>query len=194
MWLHQRVIAATAIALTAGLAVLAPSPASAQPTFAVAHPGGAHTKILVKTCSPTRSETRTPVGPAFRPVFGYAPGFYPRGPYFWDDAYGYPYYQRPVSVTQNAALQIDYVNITPSTMQTIDFGLIANGKLVAEVRDVGTFSPNIEIKHSFGLNPNVFPLSTALPQCVPLRITYKDQATWVNPHLPALQRAIYETP
>jgi hypothetical protein len=195
MWMHQRVVAAAAaIALTAGTAALEPSMAAAQPTYAHAshhgHGNGASSKILVKTCSPTRSETRSPVGPRF----GYTPGFYPGGPYFWDDAYGYPYYQRPVVVNHSASLQIDYVNITPQTMETIDFGLIANGRLVAEVRDVGTFSPNIEIKHAFGLNPNVFPLRTALPQCVPLRITYRDQATWVNPHLPRLQRAIYESP
>ncbi|MGZ6181959.1 MAG: hypothetical protein ACXWNV_07900 [Vulcanimicrobiaceae bacterium] len=29
--------------------------------------------------------------------------------------------------------------------------LIARGHLVAEVRDVGTFSPNVEIKHAFDL-------------------------------------------
>ena len=56
--------------------------------------------------------------------------------------------------------------------QPIEFGLVARGTLIAEVRDVGKFSPNIEIKHSFGLSPNVFPIGTGLPQCVALRVTY----------------------
>jgi hypothetical protein len=148
----------------------------------------AHAKrIDVKTCHASRSVTTTP-------TYGYLPGYYPRSRYFWDDVYGFPYYQRPLTVNESGSLQIDYVNVTPSVMRTIDFGLVANGRLVAEVRDVGTFSPGVEIKHTFGLDPNVFPLGTALPQCVPLRITYHDQATWVNPHLPALQRGLYATP
>ena len=186
MLTSHRSIAAVAVAI----AVTAAAPAGAQMPMHVAnsHVAPAGRKIAVNTCSPTRSVTRS------GPPIGFVPGFYPGGPYFWDDAYGYPYYQTPVSLNESASLQIDYVNVTPVTMETIEFGLIANGRLVAEVRDVGTFSPNIEIKHSFGLNPNVFPLSTALPQCVPLRITYKDRATWVNPHLPALQRQIYASP
>ena len=171
-------VAGAAVILTAAAGVL---PASAQ-QFAQQH------HINVKTCQPTKSVTTSapmmPYGP------GYAPGFY-RGGAYWDDVYGYPYYQAPVVVNQSAQLKIDYVNITKQVMESIDFGLIANGRLVAEVRDVGTFSPGAEIKHVFGLSPNVFPLQTALPQCVPLRITYKDQATWVNPHLPALQQALY---
>ena len=69
-------------------------------------------------------------------------------------------------------------------MTDIEFGLVANGRLVAEVRDVGTFSPGAEIKHQFGLNPNVFPLQTALSRCVPLRIIFADGTTWKNGHLP----------
>ena len=144
----------------------------------------AEQRIAIKRCEPSRSVTTTP-------AYGFTPAFYPRGRYYWDDVYGFPYYQRPVAVNESGTLAIDYVNVTPTVMRSIEFGLIANGRLVAEVRDVGTFSPNVEIKHQFGLNPNVFPLSTALARCVPLRITYADQATWVNPRLPALRRQIY---
>jgi hypothetical protein len=169
--------AALAVALGAG--------AQAAPALAVTSPH-AHV-IAIKKCSPTQTTTAQPIG--------FSPGFYPLGPrYYWDDVYGYPYYQRPVALNSSGSLAIDYVNVTPFTAHTIEFGLIANGRLVAEVRDVGKFSPNIEIKHSFGLDPNVFPLSTALAQCVPLRVQYNDQPDWVNPHLPALRRAIYAQP
>jgi len=122
-------------------------------------------------------------------VPGYVPGYYPHGPYRWPDVYGYWYYQPPIAT--NATLAIDFVNITEKTIRSIDFGLLARGQLIAEIRDVGTFSPNVEIKHVFGLDPNVFPIGTALPACVPLRVTYQDGTTWTNPHLPSLRRSIY---
>jgi hypothetical protein len=160
--------------------------------FAAVVPAGAsaapHGHLLdIRTCQPSQTTTATP-------SVGFAPGYYPGRRYYWDDVYGYPYYQRPVTVSSSGSLAIDFVNVTPDVMRSIEFGLIANGKLVAEVRDVGTFSPNVEIKHRFGLDPNVFPLATALPQCVPLRITYADRPDWVNPHLPALRKAIYAPP
>jgi hypothetical protein len=140
--------------------------------------------IAIKKCQPTQATTTS--------VVGFAPAYYPLGRrYYWDDVYGFPYYQRAATVNTSGTLAIDYVNVTPFVAKAIEFGLIAKGRLVAEVRDVGTFSPNIEIKHSFGLDPNVFPLGTALSQCVPLRIEYADRPDWVNPHLPALRRAIY---
>jgi hypothetical protein len=146
----------------------------------MAHP------INVNTCNPQRNNS---VATGYA---GYAPAYYPGGigPYWgWPSVYGYRYYQYPVA--GNPTLGIDYVNATSTVMKDIEFGLIANGHLVAEVRDVGTFSPGIEIKHEFGLNRNVFPLRTGLPKCVPLKITFADGTKWKNPHLPALQRAIY---
>jgi hypothetical protein len=181
MQMRQRLVAAGAALGLLSFAV------TIVPASAITN--GHTQRVRVNRCSPTRNVTTTAVGP-----YGYGPGFYPRGAYYWDDPFGYPYYQPPVAVNQSASLSIDYVNVTPVTMQTIEFGLVANGRLVAEVRDVGKFSPNIEIKHTFGLSPNVFPLSTALPQCIPLRITYEDQATWVNPELHRLQRAILASP
>jgi hypothetical protein len=64
--------------------------------------------------------------------------------------------------------------------------------LVAEVRDVGTFSHGAEIKHTFGLSPNVFPISTGLPECVPLRITYENGKVWHNPRLPHANPGLYK--
>jgi len=71
-------------------------------------------------------------------VPGYVPGYYPHGPYRWPDVYGYWYYQPPIAT--NATL-------------AIDFGLLARGQLIAEIRDAGTFSPNVEIKHAIGASP-----------------------------------------
>jgi hypothetical protein len=61
---------------------------------------------------------------------------------------------------------------------------VANNRLVAMVRDRGTFSPKAEIKHVFGISDNVFPLGTALTSCVPVRITYENGTVWNNPAMP----------
>ena len=134
--------------------------------------------VHVASCQPSRNEMVSG---------GWVPAYYPRGPYYWPSVYGYSYYQPPVR-TQNPTLSIEYRNVDDKPMKQIEFGLVANGNLVAEVRDVGTFSPGADIKHQFGLSPNVFPLSTALARCVPLKITYEDGTKWRNPHLPHLHR------
>jgi hypothetical protein len=121
---------------------------------------------------------------------GYSPGLW--GAPYYPDVYGYRFY-RPALTSSSPQLAIDYTNLTDKTMQSIEFGLMANGMLRAEVRDVGTFSPNVEIKHTFALDPNVFPLQTALSECVPLRIHYADGSKWKNPHLPAKNRHMYRS-
>ncbi len=157
------------------LAVLAALPVRAL--AAIPHP------IKVLTCNPSR-------GNAFAP--GYVPAYYPVGPYYWADVYGQRYYQVPLR--SNPSLGINYVNQTQVVIKEIEFGLVAKGNLVAEVRDVGTFSPGVEIRHEFGISPNVFPLGTGLARCVPLRISFENGTTWENPHLPALRRSIYRRP
>jgi hypothetical protein len=140
--------------------------------------------VKVTTCDPLRNVVSSAPG-----YVRYVPGYYPVGRYAWQDAYGRTYYQYPVGTgtAANPQLAIDYVNVEHKTMKSIEFGLVARGTLVAEVRDVGTFSPGVEIKHTFGLDPNVFPLSTGLSRCVPLRVTYEDGTKWKNPRLPALR-------
>jgi hypothetical protein len=165
------------VAVIAGLVVFAvlASSTAAQPPMMAMH------VLKVNRCEP---QFRTNAYP------GFVPAYYPRlTPWGWVDVYGYRYVQPPVAGSGH--LGIDYVNITSKTMSQIEFGLLARGSLVAEVRDVGTFSPGVEIKHEFGLNPNVFPLGTGLPRCVPLRITFADGTKWRNPHLPAIQRSLY---
>jgi hypothetical protein len=165
-----------------GAAVLAlavaPGVAGAMSHVTTPHP------IQVNGCNPQRNAYMSG---------GYSPAYYPGGPYWgWPSVYGYNYYQYPVN--GNPTLSIDYKNATNVVMSHIEFGLVANGRLVAEVQDVGTFSPGAEIKHQFGLSRNVFPLQTGLAKCIPLKITFADGTKWKSPHLPALQRGIYAHP
>ena len=153
--------------------------------FTVTAPAGAQLlpePIHVSKCAPEQGAVA--VAP------GFVRGYYPAGPYYWRDVYGYRYLQ-PAMSTSSPTLKIDYRNVTSKPISEIQFGLVARGDLIAEVRDVGTFSPNIEIRHEFGLNPNVFPIGTGLPRCVPLHVQFADGTTWRSPHLPALRRSLY---
>ena len=189
----MKLVRSASCAIALGLAAGVPMAASAQTTsgsstvsatmmephhLTMPHP------IKVNTCNPQRNTYMSG---------GYAPAYYGGvGPYWgWPSVYGLNYYSYPVQ--GNPTLSIDYHNATNVVMKDIEFGLIAHGNMVAEVRDVGTFSPNAEIKHQFGLSSNVFPLSTSIVECVPLKITFVDGSKWKNPHLPALKRSIYGT-
>jgi hypothetical protein len=120
-------------------------------------------------------------------VVGFSPGYTPSatGPYFWRDPWGYRYhqYEHPHTSPTGPILNVDFVNTTASPLKVVEFALVARGSVVAEVRDVGTFSPGAEIKHSFDLNPDVFPVEGS-PECVPLRATHQNGKVWTNPHLP----------
>jgi hypothetical protein len=183
--LVTRVVALSLIAGMPAVALAQNAPAPAKVATAMAHPHVTMPHpISVTTCNPQRNNYMSG---------GFAPAYYPGGPYWgWPSVYGYNYYQYPVQ--GDPTLSIDYSNATSVVMKDIEFGLIAHGQLVAEVRDVGTFSPGAEIKHQFGLNRNVFPLGTSLVQCVPLKITFADGTKWKNPHLPALRKSIYGKP
>jgi hypothetical protein len=157
--------------------------APAQPPPAPGPP--AHSLISVNNCNPSLNLNQS------GGYVGYAPGFWGGG--YWGDVYGARYYQPPVTTT-NPQLAIYYKNISPKVMSKIEFGLVANGVLLAEVLDVGTFSPHAEIKHRFAISPNVFPIRTGLPQCVPLRITFADGTHWRNPALPPKNTHIYYNP
>lgn len=179
--------AAFALVAAVPLAASAQAPSSSTlvatamtgaPHYTMAHP------IKVSTCDPKRNVYMSG---------GYAPGYFPGGPYWgWPSVYGLNYYSYPVQ--GHPTLSIDYTNVTHAVMKDIEFGLVAHGNLVAEVRDVGTFSPGAEIKHQFGVSQNIFPLGTSLVECVPLKIKFEDGGVWKNPHLPALRRSIYGKP
>lgn len=146
--------------------------------------------VQVNACNPQRNVSYN--------YAGYTPGFYPYGYGYggrywgWPSVYGPTYYQYPVQ--NDPTLGIDYVNVTNVVMRQIEFGLIVRGDLVAEVKDVGTFSPGAEIKHKFGLNPNVFPIQTSFAKCVPLKIMFADGSHWKNPHLPHYKETMYGRP
>jgi hypothetical protein len=154
----------------------------ALPIFGAAQPDGSIVKV--NRCAPEENLKHITTG-------DYVAGYYPpHGRYYWNDPYGRRYYQYPVSTTTTShpELAIDFVNVSSTPINNIDFGLVAKGYVVAEVRDVGTFAPGAEIKHRFGLNPNVFPLGTGLAQCVPLHATFANGTAWTSPHLPQLKR------
>ena len=159
--------------VTALFLCLAALPVSAQHAGSFVH---------VNNCNPSMNLHTTT----------YTPGYWGAARWWWDP-YGTRFYA-PASTSANAWLGIDYVNVSSKTMHTIEFGLVANGVLKAEVRDVGTFSPNAEIKHRFPLSPNVFPIGTGLPRCVPLRIAFADGTHWRNPALPHRNDHIYLHP
>jgi hypothetical protein len=148
--------------------------------------------LRVTACEPELTTVVAP--PAFvGPYYPYYP-YYPVYPYYYaypmwaaGPWYGFGYSTAPTAFN-NGSLTLHYTNQTDKVMKIIDFGLIANGRLVAQVRDVGKFSPGIEIKHRFDLDSNVFPIQTALPLCTPLDITFEDGATWTNPGLERMRR------
>jgi len=146
--------------------------------------------IQVNACNPERNVSYNYAG--YTPAYWPAYGPYYRGYWGWPSVYGPAYYQAPVE--NNPTLGIDYVNVTHAVAKQIEFGLIVKGSLVAEVKDVGTFSPGAEIKHKFGLSQNVFPLQTSYSKCVPLKITFEDGSHWKNPHLPAYRASMYGKP
>lgn len=132
----------------------------AVPAFAVQHTPGSH--VAVQTCMPHKGKhmhTQTFFGPYGRP------------------------YTRTVA-GRASTLEIDYKNMASQAAKEIDFGLVARKSLVAQVKDSGTFSPNILIQHEFDIPHSVFPLGTALPQCAILKVVYADGSVWTNPNPP----------
>jgi len=122
----------------------------------------------------------------------YTPAYYPyagRG-YYWNDPYRRSYYQAPIQ--PSGTLYIDWVNTSPDEIKVVDFALVARSVTVAEVRDAGSFTQHAEIKHKFGVSPNIFPLGTSKPACAVTYVEYANGAKWTNPHLPPSDKALYE--
>uniref|UniRef100_E6Q211 Uncharacterized protein n=1 Tax=mine drainage metagenome TaxID=410659 RepID=E6Q211_9ZZZZ len=156
------------------IALLLASSTTTAMASTITHP------IRIATCRPEA------VGSA---MWSYSDGFYPSYPYYWSDNFGGMFYQPPTRTYP--LLSIAYVNQTHRVMKKIEFGLLARGRIVAEVRDLGTFTPGALIRHQFGLSRNVLPLGTSFSKCVPLRIAFKNGTTWKNPHLKQLRRSIF---
>jgi hypothetical protein len=171
------------IALILALAFLVPSaPVAAQQR---------HEEFTHKLFRVSRCDAQAHVGTAYP---GYAPGFYPYArPWYWGDPYGYGFYQPPLT-TANPTMYVHFTNITDKVIKDVVWGLVANGRLVAEARDVGTFSPGAEIRHKYGISINAFPLQTAMPQCIALAVTFEDGTHMRNPNLPSERRQMYSSP
>ncbi|HTV93358.1 MAG TPA: hypothetical protein VMG98_11640 [Verrucomicrobiae bacterium] len=84
-----------------------------------------------------------------------------------------------------AMVIIHYVNASSNPIATIDFGLVSGGKLTAMVRDVGTFAPQADVMHAFGINDRAVPAPGTPVSCVPLRIHYANGGSWTNPAPPS---------
>jgi hypothetical protein len=182
---------ALALSFVTASLCLAAVPGAAQPTptampaMAPAAPP-ASSLIHVSSCTAALNLNQTGGG-----YVGYAPGFYRGG--YWGDAWGANYYSPPMTTT-SPQMAVDWMNISPKVMKEVQFGLIANGILKAEAKDVGTFTTNAEIKHKYGIPASTFPIGTGLPQCVPLHITFADGTKWRNPKLPPKNQNIYLHP
>jgi hypothetical protein len=85
------------------------------------------------------------------------------------------------------------MNITQLVMTSVVWGLVANGHLVAEAKDVGTFTPGVEIRKKYAISENAFPLPGS-PQCVALAITFENGKHVINPNLPPVRRQMYVSP
>ena len=96
------------------------------------------------------------------------------------DAYGHDFPK--TSKGANPVLGIDFTNTTNKAISLVDFAYIGDGKMVTEVRDVGSFGPGIEIKHEFMIALEKFP--TLSQRCVPLQVRFVDGTMWKNPELP----------
>lgn len=90
-----------------------------------------------------------------------------------------------------AALNITFANVAATPIRSIDFGVLADGQLITETTDLGTFSPNVEVRHSLDMNPFVFPLPTRTPTCIALQVTFQDGTTWTDPRLNDLRTGEY---
>ncbi len=84
------------------------------------------------------------------------------------------------------------MNTGADELKVVDFALVARSVTVAEVRDAGSFTQHAEIKHKFGVSPNIFPLGTGKPACVVTYVEFANGTKWTNPHLPPSDKTLYE--
>ena len=121
---------------------------------------------------------------------GYTSGYTPGAPYWFNDPMGHAYYQPGTSGSSN--LFIDFTNVTGKEMKVIEWGAEVRGVLVAEARDVGSFSPNAEIKRKYGVNPNIVPKEGVKLSCVPTKIEFADGTTWKPSEEPPASPTLYQ--
>lgn len=101
----------------------------------------------------------------------------------WIDPYG-NYHPAANFPYAEGFLDVAYTNNAHVAAKEIDFGLVSRDWMIAVTRDIGTFAPGTNIDHEFSLDPQVFPIGTALPYCAVLRVKYADGTEWHNPNPP----------
>ncbi len=82
-------------------------------------------------------------------------------------------------------LMIDFANTSQKSISSVEFGLVENGRIVAMVRDVGTFAPNASVMHAYGIRDTGGSSSAEPASCVPLAVHYTDGTAWMNSNMPA---------
>ena len=75
---------------------------------------------------------------------------------------------------------VDYVNQTARAIRSVEFGLVTRGSVIAEVRDTGMFTPDVEIRHQF-LVPGGW-IGSGRFTCLPLMVTFSDGTIWNSPN------------
>src|SRR5690242_20535485 len=60
-------------------------------------------------------------------------------------------------------LEVAFSNDASKAASEVDFGLVSRNSMIAVTNDVGTFSPGAKIDHEFSVDPQIFPIGTALP-------------------------------
>jgi len=101
----------------------------------------------------------------------------------WIDPYG-TYHTAANFPYIEGFLGVQYSNDAPVAATEVEFGLVSRDWLVAVVRDVGSFARGATIDHEFSLDPQIFPIGTALPYCAVLYVKYADGTVWFNPSPP----------
>lgn len=80
------------------------------------------------------------------------------------------------------SVMVHYTNDGELAATTVEFGLVVDGRVRSELRDVGSFARGAEIRHSLGVKHDVA-LGNAT-HCVPLRVVFSDGSVWKNPDPP----------
>lgn len=95
------------------------------------------------------------------------------GAHPWIDPYGIYHNAAGFPYTEGF-LEVTYTNNARVPARETDFGLVSRDWMIAVAKDAGTFAPGARIDHEFSLDPEIFPIGTALPYCAVLRAKYAD--------------------
>lgn len=91
----------------------------------------------------------------------------------------------PKPLSKNASgTQIDYIIYGKKKAAEITFAVAYRNSashFLRTVKDVGLFSPGVEIQHHFGLYSDVTYAGQHVQSCVPVKVKWADATLWVAP-------------